>query len=382
LGDFARWQRRRQEALVIGVTGSVGKTTTRTLIHAALGGQYDGVQSPRNYNNEIGVPLTLLDLHRGHEFAVLEMGAGRIGDIRTLADIAEPEVGVITAIGLAHVQGFGSEQAIIQGKGELLEALPQSGFAVLPGDDSRLKSMAQRAACPTIFVGEADTNKLRAQDVVARAAHLSFTVDKQRYEIAATGRHFLTGALCAIAVAREVGLSPRNIAEGLRTFQPVGGRSCIVRIGSWTVIDDTYNANPSSMQAACRVVRELDFGAVNHRLLVFGDMLELGAETISAHRQLGAAAAKTGADYLLACGDQAEQVARGAIEAGLSRHRIARCRDLESLLTVLDCWLEPQDVLLVKGSRGMRMERVIEWLRRRVEEKQETNQPEFRKAVA
>lgn len=383
LGEWARWTRQQHDALVIGVTGSVGKTTTRELIYSALRGQFQGIRSQRNYNNEVGLPLTLLDLRRDHEFAVLEMGAGRIGDIRRLTEIAQPEIGVVTAIALAHVQGFGGEREIIQGKGELLESLPRGGFAVLPGDDPKLRGMAVRAACPVLFVGEHENNHLRAREVVAQRDSLSFTVDHHRYEVPITGRHALSNVLCAIAIAREVGLRASVIEEGLRTFRPVAGRSHVMQIGLWMVIDDTYNANPGSMTAACRLLTEIDFGKVNKRLLIVGDMLELADEALPAHRRLGEEAARAGVDRLLACGDHAADVLDGAMHAGMKSHHIAGCRELDPLLAVLDCWLEPNDVLLVKGSRGMRMERVIEWLRERAAQESEENTPRWpRRACA
>ena len=156
LARFADWYRSRIDTLVIGVTGSVGKTTTRELIYSALGSEFVGIRSRSNFNNRIGLPLSLLGLESQHEFTVLEMGASAIGDIRTLCDIAHPEIGVVTAIGPAHLRTFGSLKAIIETKGELLEQLPSTGFAVLPGDDPVLKMMADRATCPVIFVGQQD----------------------------------------------------------------------------------------------------------------------------------------------------------------------------------------------------------------------------------
>jgi UDP-N-acetylmuramoyl-tripeptide--D-alanyl-D-alanine ligase len=161
LQQFSSWYRSQQSALVIGVTGSVGKTTTRGLIHSVLSAQFDGVQSPASFNNHLGLPLSLLDIEQQHEFAVLELGASHVGEITALTDIARPEVGVITAIGRAHLAGFGSVDNIIRGKGELLEALPASGFAVLPGDDPVTRTMAALAPCRVLFVGEDENNTIR-----------------------------------------------------------------------------------------------------------------------------------------------------------------------------------------------------------------------------
>jgi UDP-N-acetylmuramoyl-tripeptide--D-alanyl-D-alanine ligase len=361
LWRFARWYREQLDALVIGVTGSVGKTTTREMIHAALKGGFRGTQSPQNFNNHFGLPLSIFGIDGHDEFAVLEMGASHVGEIRNLAEIAVPEVGVVTAIGLAHVEGFGSEDNIVEAKGELLQALPSSGFAVLAGDDKRVRRIADRAACRVILVGEDRDNDLRATNVHSNRGQIVFHAGGMRYTVPAVGRHHLTSALCAVAIGREVGMTPSAIAEGLETFVAAPGRCQLEEIGPWTVVNDAYNANPSSMQAAFSLLREWRAGG--KKIVVAGDMLELGDRTIQCHRELGKAAARLGIDHFLVHGRQAVHVVRGALDAGMESHRLAECESLESLLAVLECWLEPGDVVLVKGSRALRMERVVEWMR-------------------
>lgn len=361
LSEFAAWYRGQQEALIVGVTGSFGKTTTRAMIHAVLSAGFPGVQSPRNYNNHFGVPLSLLEIERRHEFAVLEFGASAVGEIARLARIAAPEIAVVTGIGPAHLEGFGSVENIIRAKGELLESLPAGGFAVLAGDDSAVRSMADRAACPVLFIGEGEHNDLRATGIAIENGRISFTADGHRYELHATGRHHVRAALFALAIGREIGMSPADMERGLEIFQSVPGRCVSERIGPWTVIDDTYNANPASMRAACETLR--DWHTSGRRLLVVGDMLELGKDANELHRELGRFAAECGIDRVAVQGDHAADVIRGCLEGGLTADCLAECRDNDVLLAVLDCWLEPDDVLLVKGSRGMRMERVVEHLR-------------------
>jgi len=361
LWDLARWYRRRLDVLTIAVTGSVGKTTTREMIHAALGAGFAGTRSPHNYNNHIGVPLSILGIERHHDFAVLEIGASRVGEIHELAGIAVPQVGVVTAVGPAHLDGFGDEDEIVRAKGELIEALPKSGLAVLAGDDPRVRQMAVRAACRVVFVGEGANNDLRATDVEAGPNRLRYRIDGDTYELPVTGRHHLTAALCATAVAREIGMSPAAIAEGLDTFTPARGRCRPEQIGAWIVIDDTYNANPSSMQAACEVLK--GWAGDGSRILVAGDMLELGCRTEELHVTLGRTVARAGIDHLLAYGGSAHHVIRGAREAGMDSRRLADCREIDDVSAALECRLEPGDVVLVKGSRGMRMERVIDRIR-------------------
>jgi len=366
LADFALWYRQQRESLVIGVTGSVGKTTTREMIHAVLLAEHLGAQSQLNFNNEIGLPLSLLNIKADDEFGVFEMGAARPGDIRELCEIARPEVGVLTKIGLAHLQSFGSLENIIQAKGELLDALPAHGFAVLGGDDEHVRQLASRANCPTILVGERSGNQVRATDVETTERTLRFVVDRKRYEVPVAGRHHLTAALCALAVAREIGMDAAAIAGGLRRFVGQPGRCRVEQIGPWTVIDDTYNANPTSMQAACECLANWP---ARRRLLVVGDMLELGTSADQLHRELGDYAARSQIHLLAAYGPQAGNIVYGAGGGGMNLCRLADCSELETMFMVLDCWLEPEDVVLVKGSRDMRMERVVDWIRQRAFEK-------------
>lgn len=366
LADFAGWFRLQRDALVIGVTGSVGKTTTREMIYAVLDTCHNGIRSQKNYNNEIGLPLTLLQLTRGHDFAVLELGARRIGDIRKLAEIAQPEIGVITAITPVHLETFGSIHGILQGKGELLESLPKSGFAVIPGDDELTRTLAKRAACRVTMVGQGPHNQIKATHVEVGVNRLKFKVGNTNYEVPVTGRHYLTSALAAIAVGREIGLETEAIVRGLKSFVPVDGRCEVEQLGPWTLINDTYNASPASMQAACQLLADWQTG--HQRILVAGDMFELGESAESYHQQIGLHAAQAKLDYLLALGPQADAVAAGAVAAGFPRHGIATCREIDTLLAVLDCCLDRDATVLVKGSRGMRMERVVDWLRTRARE--------------
>lgn len=365
LADFAAWYRRRLDTLVIGVTGSVGKTTTRSMIHHVLGSRFRGVQSPKNFNNHYGVPLSLLQIEDEDEFAVLEFGASARGEIARLVALADIEIGVVTAVGLAHVGGFGTPEDIFEEKSELVAALPRSGFAVLPGDQPWSNRMTRRTDATVISVGENADNDLRARHVLTTNDGLRFMVDRQEYRLPLLGKHHLTNALAAIAIGRELGLREQEIADRLATFAADAGRGQRLELGPWTVIDETYNASPCSMRAACDLLK--NWNGTRRRILVCGDMLELGDQTHACHEELGFHAAQARLDHLLVIGEFAEQVIRGARRGGMARFRLAACRDLESALLVLDCWLEPQDVVLVKGSRALRLERVVEWLRQQVQ---------------
>ena len=356
LWDYAAWHRQQQSAVVIGVTGSVGKTTTRHLIHGVLQEAGPCFQSPQNFNNQIGVPLSLLGIHSQHEFAVVELAASRGGEIGELAVIARPEIGVLTAIAPAHLQEFGSMAEISRTKGELLEELPAQGLAVINGDDPLVRAEARRARCPVVAVGEASNNDLQATEIEHWHGQLAFSLGRSRFSFPATGRHLLTSALAAVAVAREVGLTDAEITQGLQNFVPLSGRCRPLRIGSWDIIDDTYNANPRSMQAACSTLAA--WHTAGKRILILGDMLGLGADSATFHRELGHQAVRS-ADRLLTIGNHAEDIVCGAQAAGMPSQKYAVCENWDHLMRTLTTWLMPGDVILVKGSRSMKMETVI-----------------------
>lgn len=370
LWRLANWYRKQFETLVIGVTGSVGKTTTRRMIAAVLSARFHGIDSPGNFNNHFGVPLSLLQLEADHEFAVIELGASSVGEIAALAAVAEPEVGAITAVGPAHLDEFASIDNIARTKQELLESLPETGFAVLNGDDKRVAEMQAAANCRVIMVGEREHNDFRAVNVTSGNGTLKFEVGGSRFEAPVVGRHHLNAALTAIVIGREFEMSDAEIAAGLRSYRSLPGRSHLLQIGEWTVIDDTYNANPLSMSAACRTLR--DWETPGRKFLVTGDMLHLGDWSNDFHRMLGEEVARAKIDHLLAIGSQANVVTGSARKNGLDAGCQGLCRDHDLALMLLDCWLQPGDVVLVKGSRNMKMESILEGLQR-LSERQRDN---------
>ena len=365
LWRFAHWYRQQFEALVIGVTGSVGKTTTRRMIMSVLSARYAGMQSPENYNNEYGLPLTLLQLAPEHEFAVVELGASQVGDIATLSAISQPEVGAITAIGPAHLDGFHSIENISRTKGELLAALPSEGFAILNGDDRQVRSLTELAGCNVLWVGEQEQNDLRATEIKQSNDWLEFRANGTSFRVPVVGRHHLTAALMAIAIGRQLEMSDEEIARGLENFVPMEGRSRPLQISDWWVIDDTYNANPLSMSAACRTLA--DWKTDGKRILVAGDMLCLGEWSENFHRLFGEEVFRTGVDRLIAIGSQAAVVAGSARQHGMDAGCLGVCRDHDLALFLLDLWLEPGDVVLVKGSRETKMERILTGLEKLAE---------------
>jgi UDP-N-acetylmuramoyl-tripeptide--D-alanyl-D-alanine ligase len=357
LADFARAHRSARDAMVIGVTGSVGKTTTRTMLHAALSERFQGTQSLANFNNHVGVPLSLLEIRRDDEFAVMEMGASGVGEIARLCDIARPEAAVITSVAPAHLGDFGSLANIAQTKGELAEAVPEHGFVVLNGDNLHVRAFTARARCRAITIGESADNDIIARHVEASSDRVSIVVDGARFPIRAIGRHHVTSMLACIAVGREIGVSDAEIARGLQRFEPVAGRCHPRSVGPWTVIDDTYNASPASMAAACEALKS--WSGHGRRWLVLGDMLALGPDAESFHRVLGTQIGRCGFDGVIALGEFAPALIAACKASGPAGACLAACRDLETVKLHLDCWLSAGDVVLMKGSRGMKMERAI-----------------------
>lgn len=359
LQAFGQWNRRQSNALVIGVTGSVGKTTTRQMISQVLGTKFCGIQSPHNYNNELGVPLSLLQLSAVHDFAVLELAAGKPGDIATLAEWSQPEFAVVTRIAATHLQSFGSVEAIRRTKMELPAAIDVGGTVFLNADDLSVRTMAESTSADVVLYGTAMDASFRATSIVSRDGLCEFRVDGQLYQIQG-GVHLVTGATAAIAVGRVAGLSSCEIADGLSHYQPDAGRGRIVRRDPWTVIDETYNASPASVLAAIRTLS--DFSSARRRILVLGDMLELGEQAADFHREVGRSLRESQIDHAILFGAFADDVASGAMSAGVSSNRLSVFRDMSTLNFMLDCLLTPGDAVLIKGSRSMHMERVVDML--------------------
>ena len=360
LWRWAAWNRRRFSGTVIAVTGSVGKTTTRQMIHTVLGSRLSGTASPYNYNNHIGLPLSLLAVEPHHDYTVLELGASGPGEIAALAALCAPKVGVITQVGDAHLGGFGTRSGIAEAKAELLAVLPEDGRAVL-GDDPWLRHVAERSPAPISWVGREATCDVAAERINSGGGTLRFRVGPCEFRVPVWGRHHLTSALAAVAVGQMMGLDLETIAEALSRFDPLPMRCEVTEVRGATIIDDTYNANPTAMQAALELLR--DFDALGRRIAVCGDMAELGDESEQYHRLLGEQAVTlAGVDLLIACGQFARDVVAGAREAGLPHARAIPCRTSDETLPYLGQVILPGDVVLVKGSRVMAMECVVDAL--------------------
>lgn len=355
LGVLAGAWRDRVNPRVAGITGSNGKTTTKEMLSGILSREAPVLATRGNFNNELGLPLTLFSLAHSHRYAVLEMGAGKAGDIRYLAGIAKPDVGVITNVGPAHLQGFGDEEGVARAKGELYAALPTSGFAVLNMDEPWAPLWRElNTAGEVLTFGMGETARARADiSVVGEPGgprHLRTPSGDIALKLHLPGEHNVMNAMAAAAMALAMDVSPEAIREGLAATVPVPGRLNRVETDAgWTVIDDTYNANPASLYAALQVLA----AESGEPWLVLGDMKELGRNSDALHAEMGEAAASLGIRRLYALGSRASHAVRGFGDGGRA------FADIDALVATLGDELRPGVALLVKGSRGMAMERVV-----------------------
>ncbi len=361
----AAWQRSRYQGKVVAVTGSVGKTTTRELIRTVLASQGSTLASPGNYNNQLGLPLSMLGLQPEHAHAVFELGASGPGEIAQLARLCQPHWAVITSLADAHLAGFGSPSGVTVAKTELVHALPANGCLVLNGDDPRLrrwaqqsKSLPQLQADRVCWVGRGGECDLRAEHVAYRHGQLSFRVQDTPFTIPVAGRHFLVNALAAIAVGLRSGLTLPQAAAALSQFAAPPLRCQIEPCHGLTVINDTYNACPASMHAALQLLR--DTATSGRRIALCGDMLELGEQAETFHRQLGQSLLSTaGVDALFVCGSWSTTVAAAAREAGLRAKGVFVAPTAAELTPQLAAFLRPGDTLLAKASRALALDAAL-----------------------
>ena len=358
LGRLAGYWRSLFDIPVVGITGSIGKSSTKELIASVLSQRFTTVRSQGNLNNEIGLPLSLLQITPDTEVAVLEMGgAYAFGEIRRLCAIARPRIGVVTNVSHSHVSRMGSLEAIAETKAELPESLPEDGVAVLNGDDPRVRAMADRCRCPVILYGLGTDCDLRASDVQSHGMEgIAFRLlfDGQVHYVRAPllGRHSVHTVLAAFAVGSALGMEIDEMLRGLEDPSVQLRLYTVPGINGATIIDDAYNANPESTLAALNLLADLD---AKRRIAVLGDMLELGTFEDEGHRIVGRRAAHV-ADLLLTLGDKARIIAEEAIVAGMPA---------DAVQASLRATLRPGDIVLVKGSRGIKMEDIVNQIRDR-----------------
>ena len=363
--QLASHHRSRFDIPVVAVTGSNGKTTTKEMVAQVLAHRWRVLKTEGNLNNRVGVPQTLFNLTSRHEAAVIEMGVDNLGQTTRLCEIARPTVGIITNIGPDHLEFFGTMDASAQAKGEMLDLMPADGTAVLNADDPYFDYLAARARCRVVSFGlssHADVHAVNLTVDDRQGATFGLVLPGRTrptvVRLKVCGNHNITNALAAAAVGFALGLSGNAIAEGLARFRPASMRSQITTWRGIRLVNDCYNANPASMKAAIQLLRQL--GGANRTIAVLGDMLELGSEARDMHREIGAYLVEQGIGHLIAAGGLGREISEGARHAGMASSQIVDVPDATAAGQALKILAKKGDVILVKGSRGMKMEQVVD----------------------
>ena len=365
LADIARFYLKKYRVPVVGITGSVGKTTTKDMIYSVLNQQYNVLKTQGNFNNEIGLPLTVFRLEREQDMAVLEMGMSAFGEIHHLVDIARPDVAVITNIGMSHIENLGSQEGIFQAKMEICDYFTKDHTLIVNGDDKFLWTVRGREAFEVVTFGienkDCDVVAEAVENLGIDGSRFQVELDGSRYEVCipTPGVHNIYNALAAICVGRRYGVPMEQIIRGIAQFRLTEMRLSVEQAHGITIINDCYNASPDSIRAALKVLGSVEAA---RKVAVLGDMLELGEFAKNAHYELGGEVEKNGTDVLLTAGKNAEHLAIGARDAGLEA--VYSYKTTEELAEQIKRYVKAGDVVLVKASRGMHFEKICEQIRK------------------
>jgi len=364
LGKIAARYRQDFRLPIVAVGGSNGKTTTKELVASVLRQKLPTLWSDASFNNDIGVPLTLLRLEASHQVAVMEVGTNHPGELAPLLHLIQPKLGVITSIGREHLEFFGDVAGVAEEEGWLAELLPEEGMLFVDGDSEWTPRLRQRARCKVVCLGLSEANAWRARAIRLDSQGASFRVEAPwaeysgPYRIALLGKHQVINALFAIALGVELGLNRAEIELGLAECQPPRMRLQLRDLNGVRLLDDAYNANADSMLAALQTLQDLP--CKGRRVAVLGDMAELGPQTEAAHEEIGRRTAELGVGQLFAVGKMAPVTARAARSAGLNR--VLEFADVESAAAAVKSFVRTGDVLLLKASRAARLERIADVL--------------------
>lgn len=362
LKDIAEFYRLQLSIPVVGITGSVGKTSTKEMVASVLSEGFCTLKTEGNFNNEVGLPLTVLRIRENHEAAVLEMGISDFGEMHRLSKIARPDICVMTNIGQCHLENLGSREGILKAKSEIFDYMNPEGHIFVNGDDDMLLRIKKKGSREPVHFGRNPSNEVYASDVMNKGLLGSHAVIHMGLEvfpvdIPLPGLHMVNNALAAAAVGKCLGLTREQIREGIWKVEAVGGRSHVISLPAYTVIDDCYNANPVSMKAAIDLLTM----ALGRKAAILGDMFELGEKEKELHGEVGAYAAEKEIDVLICVGslsrhmyDEAQRVNR--------KSEIYYFKTRDEMLTSLKEILKPGDSVLVKASHGMQFEKVVEFL--------------------
>ncbi|HPU45175.1 MAG TPA: UDP-N-acetylmuramoyl-tripeptide--D-alanyl-D-alanine ligase [Thermoclostridium sp.] len=359
LGRLAEYHRSRFDIPVVAVTGSVGKTSTKEMIAATLSAKFRVHKTKGNFNNEIGLPLSVLELDDSHRAAVFEMGMRGFGEIDYLSRIVRPDIAIITNIGISHIERLGSRQNILKAKLEIIHWLKDDGHVILNGDDELLSGLRGLLEQKTLFYGMDESCDVRATDLLSKGEEgVSFSVRyrnrEHRYFVPAPGIHNVQNALAAISTALVLGFDDETIEKGLLEYSGDRMRMNITETDGIKVINDAYNAAPASVSSALRVLCEI--GANRRKWAVLGDMLELGDWAEDAHREIGMQVAEAGIDYLVGVGDLARWYVEGALDHGMPLENTRLFQDADDARSYISQRIARGDVILFKGSRKMNLD--------------------------
>ena len=368
LMDLASYYRSKFNIPAVAITGSSGKTTTKEMVSAILSQSFKVLKNEGNYNNTIGLPLTIFKLNKNHEICVLEMGMNNFGEIKNLSSIVKPCMAVITNIGTAHIEYLGCRENIMKAKMEVVSFFNAKDTAILNGDDDMLANIKDNSF-NIIKTGLKSENQIYASDLVQiEDKGMEFSVhigeNIQRFYIPIVGIHNVYNALCAIAVGLSMGMNIDKIKQGLSSFATASMRMEAITLDNGIkIINDAYNANPESMAAAIEVLSSIE--CKSRRVLVLGDMLELGIYSENEHYKIGHLAANTGIDILIAVGKRAEAMARGALDHGMLKDKVFHFADNHHAMNEIWNILLPFDAVLLKASRAVKMEEIVDFLQER-----------------
>ncbi len=368
LGELGRWYRNDMSFKVVAITGSAGKTTTREIVYHVLKGRFRCVRAMKSFNNEIGLPLTLLAADEGCEIVIAELGSNRIGEMGHLTAIAQPDIAVVLNIYPAHLEGFGSIEAITKEKASISEGLKAGGKLLINGDFPGLAGRCEALGREFTTFGRGGGCDIRAIDAVSTGPCGTLTIDDTVVSVPLPGEGNLDNTLAAWAVCREFGVSVGEFGEAVKTADPVGMRLDIQKAGSLTIINDCYNANPASMANALDCLGQIAAGGgggeapAGRSVLICGSMGELGDESGALHVQIGVKAADRGVELILAAGPFAAEVAEGANNSGENRPQAHVFENTGQLCDNLQRFVLPDDIILVKGSRSAGLEQAVDRL--------------------
>lgn len=366
--DIAAYYRTVSKIKVIGVTGSVGKTSTKEMLAAVLGQKFNVLKTEGNFNNEIGLPLTVFRIRPEHEIAILEMGIDSFGEMHRLSEIAKPDICVITNIGYCHLENLGDRNGVLRAKTEIFDFLQPGGAVVLNGDDDKLKTIAKVKGVPPVFYGIENRNgaiwadRIQENGLEGISADLHIGESQISVHIPIPGRHMVSNAMAGMAVGQLMGMTPEEMAAGIESLQAVSGRNNRIETGVLTIIDDCYNANPVSMKASLDVLSQVP----GRRVAILGDMFELGKEERLLHAQVGEYAAMRKIDVLLYVGELSKEAYEASARIS-GNSLIQHFNTKQELFAALPQYIQRGDTILVKASHGMEFTEVVEWLKQRQE---------------